>query len=621
MCGISGFTGKPDQSVLEKMSRVLHRRGPDEEGFYSNGRINLGFQRLSILDLAKGNQPIHNEDKTLWSVLNGEIYNYADLRQTLIQNGHRLYTEHADSELIVHLYEMYGKDFIHKMNGMFAFALWDDQEKKLILSRDRMGVKPLFYAEIEGEIVFSSEIKGILNYPKYSPSPNFEALYHYFSFKNIPAPLTAFKGIYSLLPGETIQFSKGKIEKERWWTLKFEDSEDLDESRFEKEILNLLEDSVRLRMQCDVPFGACLSGGLDSSLVVGLMTRFTSKPISTFALGYEDGLKNKDADIFSARKVSKFFNTEHHEYFMSSKELVEDIDNVINAFDQPFSGTISTYFLSKLIKKHVKVALTGDGSDEQFGSYLSHRLAQPMFYLPRLLNKIQNGINLTKEEENQLKPCDIDFLVDLYERSGEGEVAWRCNLYLQTDQDKQKLLTSNFLEKIHGAETKALVEGHFSSLTAKDPLNRILEMEWKTQLPDQILAFVDSLSMAHSVEMRSPFLDYRFVEYAASIPGGFKIRNGRVKSILKQAALSVLPEEIVDRPKEGFVLPVFDWMTQQMKDYNMDMLSAKQLKKHNFFDEKQIELLLKDYYSGNKANAGKIWNLMMFQVWWNNFFD
>lgn len=625
MCGICGFTGEKDQVVLKRMADSIFHRGPDEDGFYYDGFINLGVRRLSIIDLKTGQQPVHNEDKSIWTVFNGEIYNFQEIRRELAEKRHVFYTDHSDTEVIVHMYEEYGDDFVNRLNGMFAIALWDKNKERLILIRDRMGVKPLFYTNINGTLIFGSEIKSILSHPDYVRDINYDAVYHYFTFKNIPAPLTAFKGIYSLLPGEMLIFSNGKIASKKWWKIQFNENENYDEEFVKEKILSLLEDSTRLRMISDVPFGAYLSGGVDSSSVVALMTRFADKPVKTFSLGYEGELKNKEADIYYARKVSQVYKTEHYEYIMSYKELLDDIENVIGAFDQPFSGTISTYFLSKLIKQHVKVALSGDGADELFGSYLSHRTAQPMYHYKRLKAEVkvkeEEVLNtLISENKELFAPCDIDFVKKLYEKSSGDEAAWRYSLYLFTDAEKGNLLSDKFKSMLNNTSTFALVKKNFEGLSAKNVLNRILEMEWNTQLPDQVLAFVDFLSMAHSVEIRSPFLDYRLVEFVATIPGNMKIKDGNVKDILKKTVEPLLPDGITKRPKEGFVLPVFDWMVEKMKDYSKDILSNRRLKKHGLLNVNAVENILEGYYSGNRSNAGKVWNLMMFQVWWEKYF-
>lgn len=619
MCGICGFTGRADSAVLKRMTDTIVHRGPDEEGFYSDGRVNLGIRRLSIVDVETGQQPVHNEDRCIWAVFNGEIYNYRELRSELAAAGHAFYTDHSDTEIVTHLYEEQGGDFMHRINGMFAIALWDQNKERLLLVRDRMGVKPLFFAIVGGKLIFASEIKAILVHPAYSKGLNYDALYHYFTLKNVPAPATAFMGIHSLLPGECLTFAKGKATKDRWWKIRFQEREDRNDTDIREEILTILDDATKLRMRTDVPFGAYLSGGVDSSVVVAMMSRYASEPVKTFSLGYEDELKNKEADLYHARKVSKIFGTEHHEYIMSCKELIDDVCDVITAFDQPFSGTVATFFLSKLITRHVKVALSGDAADELFGSYLSHRAAQPMHHFKALYDKVRNG-SLTSTEAEAFKPCDLSFLDDLFRRSGGNEDLWRYQLGVFTDDQKRDLLSREFLSRLTGAGTQALFIGHFRNATTRDPLNRILEMEWNTQLPDQVLAFIDFLSMAHSVEVRSPFLDYRLVELAATIPGRLKIRNGIVKDILKRTVQHLLPPGIIERPKEGFVLPIFDWMIDKLEGFSREVLSQERMRQHGFFNGEEVGKIVQRYYSGDRTNAVKIWNLMMFQIWWERYF-
>ena len=612
MCGICGFTGGLNQFVLKKMTDSLLHRGPDEDGFYSDGRMNLGIRRLSIIDIETGHQPIHNEDKSIWSVFNGEIYNFYELREELRHAGHRFYTDHSDSEVVVHLYEQYGKEFAHKINGMFAIAIWDKKEEELLLIRDRMGVKPLFYTVINNNLVFGSEIKSILTYPEYKKDINYVAIYHYFTFKNIPSPMTAFKGISCLLPGQILSFRKGSVSRQKWWKIRFNEENSFGEEEAGRRILDLLEDATRLRMRSDVPYGAYLSGGVDSSSVVALMTRFSDKPIKTFSLGYEDQLSNKEADIYHARLVSRLYKTDHYEYIMSCKELISDIEKVIEAFDQPFSGTISTYFLTKLIGKHVKVALSGDGADELFGSYLSHRLAQPMHHFSRLHAKVISN-SLASHEQELFKPCEQSFLGKLYDKSGDDQVKWRYYLYQFLDEEKDNLLSDYFKSKLNKTSSLQLLRSNFQGLTASSSLNRMLEMEWNTQLPDQVLAFVDFLSMAHSVEIRSPFLDYRLVEFVSGLPSCMKIRNGNVKDILKKSLSGLLPESITQRPKEGFVLPVYEWLHGGLKNWAVECLESLPA---DLFNPEYVGRIKAGFVSQDSSFNAKVWNLACFSLWW-----
>lgn len=621
MCGICGFTGPQNRKVLENMADLIVHRGPDENGFYSDEKVNLGMRRLSIIDVLSGQQPVHNEDSSIWLVFNGEIYNFEYLRKSLEKKGHKFYTDHSDTEVLVHLYEEYGQNFVNELNGMFAIALWDVKKEALILFRDRMGVKPLFYANINGQLVFASEIKSILAYPGFRKDINYNAIYHYFSFKNIPSPLTAFKDIYSILPGEFLEFSRGKIEKKRYWKIRFNESKNYDSEEIESRIVELLQDAVKIRMISDVPFGAYLSGGVDSSVVVALMSKFMDKPVKTFTLGYEDALKNKAADLYFAREVSKAFNTEHYEYIMSHKEVISEIEHVLKAFDQPFSGTVSTFFLSKLISKHVKVALSGDGADELFGSYLAHRLAQPMHNFSSVYSKYKNG-NLSNNEKQLLKPFDnnLDYLEKLYLVSNGDVSKWRYNLLTFKDDEKSELLSRGFIDNLGDESSLALVNMYFERTTTKDSLNQVLEVDWNSLLPDQVLAFVDFLSMAHSVEVRSPFLDYRLVEFVATIPGSLKIKDGSVKDILKRAVSPLLPPGVTKRPKEGFVLPIYNWLNGPLQNYILDILSPSRTKKHDFFKQSQVTGLVSKFLEGDNSVVAKVWNLMMFQIWWEQYF-
>lgn len=620
MCGICGFTGPPDRSLLDQMVTTLTHRGPDDFGVFTDGQVSLGMRRLSIVDLDTGQQPVHNEDKTIWCVFNGEIYNFIEMKAALERKGHRFYTDHSDTEVLVHAYEEHGLDFVQHLNGMFAIALWDTTQQQLVLIRDRMGVKPLFFHIHQGEVSFASEIKALLKHPQIKAEPNFQALYHYFSFKNIPSPLTAFQGIQALRPGEMLIWSPQGIQQRPWWQLRFRPQPDMSQAEAQAPILSLLEDATQIRMRTDVPFGAYLSGGVDSSAVVALMSQILGKNVVTFSLGYQDGLSHKDADLQFARQISQQFHTEHHEYMMSSKELQDDLPLVLRAFDQPFSGTISTFFLSKLISRHVKVALSGDGADELFGSYLTHRTANPMHHFARLHTQYKQGL-LTPAELNLLPPCTLDHLSRLYELSQGDEVIWKYHLLLATDPQKSELLSPAFKAQLTPeATTLQLLQQAYAKLTATTPLNRILELELQTQFPDQVLAFVDHLSMAHSVEVRSPFIDYRLVEWAAQVPDTWKIHQGQVKFILKEALKPLLPDSILKRPKEGFVLPVFHWMTEQLQPFVRETLSVKALNQHGLLEPVAVQSLIRDYYAGNHNRAGQLWNLLMFQVWWEIYF-
>ena len=615
MCGICGFTGQPDDRLLRRMNQRIFHRGPDEDGFYVDGAVNLAMRRLSIIDLETGKQPIGNEAETVWTVYNGEIYNFQDLREGLEKKGHVFHTR-TDTEVIPHLYEEHGDDFVHKLNGMFAIALWDQPRKRLLLYRDRMGIKPLYYAERNGELIFASEVKCILLHPDVKKEMDAEAIHHYFSFKNVPEPRTAFRDVWSLLPGEMAVFEDGRFEKRRYWRLRFNENPDLTEQDAASRIIEILEDAVRIRMVSDVPIGAYLSGGLDSSTVVALLSRFMDRPVTTFCLGYEDEFQHKEADIVNARRASELFKSDHHEYIMSAREVAEDADAVLDAFDAPFGGVTSTFFLTKLIRQHVVVALSGDGADELFGSYRAHRLARPIAVY---LRHKRNG-TLDKLDPALLAPFDNEpeYVAAL---ADEEPWRWRMKLYVFSDEEKQLLYAPEMRRMMNGFRTEELLRDYyFARTTAEDPLNQILEIDWMNLLTDQVLAFVDRLSMAHSIEVRPPYLDYRLVEFVSTIPSHMKIRGSVVKYIMKEAARGVLPDEMIDRPKEGFVLPVYNWMATSLRPWIEDILAPARLKRRGLLDAEYAQSLLGSFSAERKENAGKIWNLAMFQLWHEHTF-
>ena len=599
------------------MVEAIHHRGPDESGFFEGDGVSLGMRRLSIIDLAGGHQPMFNEDGTVACVFNGEIYNHVELQKALLLQGHRFRSDHSDTETIVHLYEQHGIDFLKHLNGMFAIALWDSNRKRLVLARDRVGIKPLYFARLPGGIAFGSEIKAVLRHSAVSHDPNFKSLYHYLSFKNVPCPATAFANVGQLRPGEYAIIRGDSFERTMWWQFAFSEKTTMSEEEASTGIRSLLEDSVRLQMRSDVPFGAYLSGGVDSSSVVALMSRISGAKVMTFSLTYGDDVGHKAEDQHFARMVSRQYATEHHEYQLSAGEAADSIEPVLHAFDEPFSGVTSTYFLTKLISKHVKVALSGDGADELFGSYLSHRLSQPLALLRRVR---QDGRRLTATDMTALKPFDgrLDYLDQLL--TYPDEASRRLSLHLWDDAGKVKLVTEKFRALAHDVKTKTLVADVFKAANTTDPLNRALYYDFNTLLPDQVLPFVDRLSMAHSVEVRPPFLDHRLVEFAATIPGYMKIHNGREKHILKEAVRGLIPEEILHRRKEGFVLPVDHWLLGELRSYVEDALSPARLAIHGLLRPESVRELLDQHYSGIGNNGPRIWNLMMLQIWWEKMY-
>ncbi|MCP4112651.1 MAG: asparagine synthase (glutamine-hydrolyzing) [Desulfobacteraceae bacterium] len=621
MCGICGFTGKKDEAVLIKMTDTIRHRGPDEDGFYASYGANMGIRRLSIVDLTTGQQPICNEDQTIWVVFNGEIYNHLELREQLKLKGHIFKTDHSDTEVIVHLYEEYGEDWPVHINGMFGVALWDQQNEKLFLYRDRIGKKPLYYALNNGQLVFGSEIKAVRKHPDVSSDLDYQALYHYFGLKNISAPRTAFAQIKQLLPGHVLIWQAGNIKTRPYWKVNFADClSDITEEEASNHLFELFEDAVKIRMQCDVPFGAYLSGGVDSSAVVAMMCRYHSKPVKTFCLGYEDEpdgqFAGKAQDILYARKMSEILGTEHYEYIINAEEFARQMPDVLAAFDEPFSGTISTFFLSILIHKHVKVTLSGDGADELFGSYLAHRLALPLEHYLDIKNRgVNDWCDLSDNDKEALGPFDTPEQFRFLQSIASSSIAtWRNRLCVFDDAERFQLLSEDFLHSTDYPNAENIYKMMESNLTARDTLNKSLEIDQRELLPSQVLPFVDRLSMSHSIEVRCPYLDYRIIEFSNRLPGKLKIKNGIVKHVHKMAMKKLLPEDLLQRPKEGFVQPVYSWMHGSLKGWterNLDSLSE------DIFNLDYVKNLKKAFQSGEHSLDARIWNLICFNIWFN----
>jgi len=579
--------GRTDLALAEQMTSSLHHRGPDDRHVVGQDGFAFGVRRLSIVDVANGRQPVSNEDGTVWAAQNGEIYNFPVLRPQLIANGHQLRT-HADTEVLPHLYEDYGTDVARHIDGMFAIAIWDSRRKLGLLARDRMGKKPLYYCASGGTIYFASELKSLLKIPGFTRTINLEALHHYLSLKHVPHPQTIFDGVFMLPPAHQMVIADGKAPViSRYWEPDFSvdaASAAAAEEELVDEFLRLFRQGVQRRLMSDVPIGFFLSGGLDSSLSTAVAAE-TSGRIKTFTLTYASGstTSGKEADRKWARFVAEKYGTEHHEESIEFGNYPEHLRRILTSFDEPFAGVISSYFLSQLISRHVKVAVAGDGADEIFGSYRSHRDAA----------RIADGASVTAE--------------------------WRAKLLVYSEAAKLDLYNPDVAATLAGASTVGLLKRTFDQVKTTDPLNRVLEAEFRTILPDQILTYVDRLSMAHSLEVRSAYLDTDVVEFVGKLPGSVKIRGGETKYLLKQAARRYFPAEMVDRPKEGFLMPVTEWVFGDLRTYVADRLSPDRLSAHGFFRPDRVGALIDrlsapdaDYHDVNRVMA-----LVVFQEWYD----
>jgi asparagine synthase (glutamine-hydrolysing) len=591
MCGIAGVFGRGDAATVTTMSARLSHRGPDDEFLVSGTAFALAARRLSIVDVGGGRQPVSNEAETVWVVQNGEIYNYRDVRERLASAGHTLHTN-CDTEILPHLYEQEGIGLPGYIQGMFAVAVWDDAQRTGLLVRDRMGKKPLYYLEDGDALYFASEIKALLEVPGFQRRLDLEALHHYLSYKHVPHPLSIFERIRQLPPAARLVFSPGEpLVIERYWAPSFAANEHVDESDAVDGLLELLRDGVRRRLMGDVPIGFFLSGGIDSSLSTALAAEMSTGPIKTFTLTYGEGssTKGKEDDRRWAHYVAERYATEHHEAAIDFRHFPDTIKPILRAFDEPFAGVVSTYFLSEEIARHVKVAVAGDGADELFGSYRSHRIAA--------------GAEPATEALRALPDWE-----------------WRADLFVFSEDEKRHLYSSDASEAMRAFDTRAhLRDVAFADLTGTDPLNRMLEAEFRTILPDQVLAFVDRLSMAHSLEIRSAYLDTAVVEYVAALPGSIKIRNGETKYLLKRAAERYFPSEMAFRPKEGFVMPVTEWLLRDLEPYVRDTLSASNLERSGVFDAAAVTRLVDGFYRdrGDYKYGNKILALVVFQEWFD----
>jgi len=608
MCGICGYTGEVIPGKLDVMLERLRHRGPDERGTFEVGEVHLGISRLAIIDRAGGQQPIANEDGRITVVFNGEIFNFVDLRRDLEARGHTFRTQ-SDTETIVHAYEEYGAAFASQLNGMFAIAIWDGRTGTVRLVRDRYGEKPLFYAVQGGELVFGSEIKAVLEHPAVSRDLDPEGLAHYFGLRNIPAPFTAYREVRSLPPGHALVWNGREARIEAWYTLPMAVRwAGADENELADEIDRVLRDSVRLRLQSEVGYGAYLSGGLDSSTIVAMMSEMSRTPIQTFTLRFADDPAHKRDPLY-ARMVAERYGTDHHECVMSAADLERELRAVLRHLDQPFAGVISSFWLSRFMKQHVTVALSGDGADDIFGSYGHHRLVAPIA-----------ACQAAREAGRPLDEVDYGFFADrpgfVRELSLQPVWQWRLAYAAFTDEEKAALWSAAGRERFGNYSTAAFLRGRYQAGDAgADALNRVLQLDIDTLLPNEILYFNDMLSMAHSLEVRAPFLDWRLVELAMSIPGSLKIRGRVLKYILRKVAGRYLPAEVIDRPKEGFVLPANTWLRSALAPLLDTILADDRLARHGFYDLATVRALRARFDAGDDAVTFKVWTLVAFQIW------
>jgi asparagine synthase (glutamine-hydrolysing) len=617
MCGIAGLLSLSDKPVFEEevrtMCDAMVHRGPDDEGYYSADRIALGMRRLSIIDLETGHQPVHNEDKSVWVVFNGEIYNFKSLRTSLERQGHKFYTG-TDTEVIVHLYEQYGERCVEKMRGMFAFAIWDARRKSLLLARDRLGIKPVFYTLAGGRFAFGSELKVLLQLPEIERRLNWESVNHLFSTMCTPSSETIVDGVHKLKPGHILTASvKDGIRVREYWDVVFDPDYGKPEQYFVERLRDLLEQSVRLRLIADVPLGAFLSGGIDSSAVVATMSRIGTGRVKTFSIGFSEQEYN---ELQFARQVAQKFDTDHHE-LMLEPNVLGIIDDLAWYLDEPFgdSSAIPTYMVSKLASEHVTVVLSGDGGDELFAGYdryLVERRERKMASIPAPLRQAAGLIGRSMREGMKGR----NFLRHLA-LNGADRYFDACLLF--RDFEKSSLFSADVYREIQNRDSLAFWRG-FLQKGRMNWLSALQYLDIKNYLPNDILTKVDRMSMAHSIEARVPLLDHKFVEFAATIPPELKLKGVTTKYIFKKAMEGILPNEILNRPKRGFAVPLGHWFRGQLGSFMRDLLLSRASIERGIFNKSYLERLI-DMNDRGRPMDLQLWTLISFELWCRRFID
>src|SRR5436309_85910 len=627
MCGIAGIVNKDgapvDRELLARMNEAIRHRGPDDDGFYFGDGVGLAMRRLAIIDLAHGQQPIHNQDRTAWIVFNGEIYNYRELREELEKLGHKLYTN-SDTEAIVHAYDQWGTDCPKYLRGMFAFAIWDERAKSLFLARDRVGKKPLLYAQVNGQLVFGSEFMALLQHPDVSRDVNYEAIHHYLSFICVPAPLTAYQAIRKLQPGHSLLWKNGEIKLERYWQLDFSRKISISEEEAGERVIDLLRDAVRVRLMSEVPLGAFLSGGIDSSAVVALMAQESSEKVKTFSIGFEE---QDFSELHHARRLAEHVGADHHE-FIVRPDAMEILPTLVEHYGEPFadSSAIPGYYVSRETRKYVTVALNGDGGDECFAGYERYaamNLAQR--YAKLLPAVIRNGVirNLARalpEFQSRANPLrKAQRFLDAASLSPVQRYLRWVSAF--DEQAKLDLYSNDFRNETAAFSTVAFIEPWFAKANGAGIVDASLLTDTMTYLPNDLLVKMDIASMTVSLEARSPFLDHHLMEFAASLPEKFKLRRLTTKYLLKRVLKKLVPEKNLTRSKMGFGVPINHWFRGAMRPFLRETLLSDKALGRGLFKPESLRRLIDEHVEGRSAHEHRLWSLLMLELWFQRFID
>ncbi len=622
MCGIAGFIGKGNREDLKSMINAISYRGPDYQCTELIGNVGLAHARLSIIDLSpEAQQPFYTADKTISMVFNGEIYNYLELKKELLKLGKYSFRTTSDTEVLVYLYQEYGEKFLEKINGMFAIAIYDFNKEQLLLTRDRMGKKPVYYSVINDTLIFASELKAILKHPLVKKDLNYNAINEYLTFDYIPTPNTIFNNIYKLEASQYLIFKDAKITNKRaYWKVNFTE-QNISFSDATATLDVLLNNAVRDRLMSDVPLGVFLSGGLDSSTVAYYAQKNAKVPVNTFSIGFSE--KSYDESDY-AKLVAKKIGTKHHEEFLSASTSLTLIPDIISKLDEPFAdpSIIPTYFLSKFTRKHVTVALGGDGSDELLGGYptfISDKFLKAFSLFPKSL--IRSFSALT----NLLPPSDknisLDFKLTQFFKGLEESSQYTHTLWLGsfTPSLKNKLFTDNIKKTISNGNGLTSIDRYLTDVPNANKFNVLLYSYYRTYLLEDILVKVDRASMYNSLEVRAPFLDVNVVEFLNTLPKEYKIQGFNGKRILKELMRNKLPNEIIERPKKGFGIPVSLWLRNELRETMEYYLSEERITRHGIFEYSYIERLKKEHLALKHNHRKLLWNLLVFEMWYDNF--
>ena len=629
MCGICGKLyfnpiRKADQNNISAMASVLVHRGPDDHGIYVDGPVGIGHQRLSIIDISPaGHQPMSNEDGSIWIVFNGEIYNFEELRMELQGKGH-VFTSHTDTETIIHLYEEEDTDCLNRLRGMFAFAIWDSTKQRLFIARDRVGKKPLVYAVTDDAIIFASEIKALLQDPSVTAEVDCEALHHYLTYQYVPSPWTMFKGIRKLPPAHSLVVEQEKITTRQYWQLSYAQKLTLPTlGDYVEQFMDVFTEAVKIRLRSDVPLGAFLSGGIDSSATVAVMSQLTNRAIKTFSIGFDVSEYNETT---FAAMVAKKFNTDHTE-FIVNPDAISILPKLVWHYNEPFadSSAIPTYYVSKLTREHVTVALNGDGGDESFAGYeryIADKLAGYYEKIPCIAREhiIKRCLSFIPHQENRnsffrrLKR----FVNGISEKAERRYVRWICGF---DNEMKNDLYSAAFAEKTAAIDSVDLIVNWYAKADASAFLDKTLFVDIMSYLPDDLLVKVDIASMANSLEARSPFLDHKLMEFAAALPPHLKLNGIQSKYLLKKAFSSVLPRSVLYRKKMGFGVPIDRWLRNELKELTYQILLEKRTVERGLFKEQAVRMLIDEHMLKRADNSYRIWALLFMEVWYRMFID